>query len=144
MQRLAAVLIAIVALGVTTANAQTAAPPATTGTIKAVQPGLFEVAGPRVNDVISAGITKISATPGKGLRSIQVSSPWGDSYHGWPATMKQLPFTITVGKGGTAMISAPGFTEANKADYKAAIDAVVPFAINATQQNRNWSKGSGR
>src|SRR5688572_21944843 len=136
MQRLSVILIALLAFGATNVHAQTTAPapatkPAATGTIKAVQPGLFEVAGPRVNDVIGAGITKISATPGKGVRAIQVSSPWGDSYHGWPGTMKQVPFTITIGKGSTATISAPGFTEANKADYRAAIDAVVPFAIAA-------------
>ena len=48
--------------------------------------------------------------------------------------MKQVPFTITAGKSaGTATISAPAFTAANKADYQAAIDAVVPFAITATR-----------
>jgi hypothetical protein len=145
MNRLAPLLIAWAAFGVTASSAQTAAPaPPAKATVKAVQPGLFEVAGPRVQEVIAAGITKITATPGKGVRSIQVSSPWGDSYHGWPKTMKPVPFTITAGKGGTATISAPGFTEANKADYRAAIEAVVPFALNATQQNKNFMQGSGR
>jgi len=145
MPRLACLLIALAAFGVAASHAQTTAPaPAKAPTVKAIQPGLFEVAGPRVNEAIVAGITKIQATPGKGWRAIHVSSPWGDSYHGWPTTMKQVPFTITAGKGGTATISAPAFTDANKADYKAAIDAVVPFAIAATQQNRNWMRGSGR
>ena len=149
MHRLSPILIVLAAFGVTASNAQVAAPTppakaAATGTVKALQPGLIEVAGPRVNEAIAAGITKIEATPGKGFRSIHVSSPWGDSYHGWPANMKPVAFTITTGKGGTATISAPGFTDANRADYKAAIEAVVPFALTATQQNRNFMRGSGR
>ena len=115
------------------------------GTIKAVQPGLFEVAGPRVNEVLGAGIQKISATPGKGLRSIAVQSPWGESYFGWPKNVKPVPFTITTGKpAGSATISAPGFTKDNAADYKAAIEAVVPFAIARTNDNKNWMQGSGK
>ena len=115
------------------------------GTIKAVQPGLFEVAGPRVNEVLGAGIQKISATPGKGLRSIAVQSPWGESYFGWPKNVKPVPFTITTGKpAGSATISAPGFTKDNAGDYKAAIEAVVPFAIARTNDNKNWMQGSGR
>ena len=102
------------------------------GTIKAVQPGLFEVAGPRVNEVVAAGIQKITATPGKGARSIAVQSPWGNSYFNWPKDVKPVGFTITTGKAGAATISAPGFTDANKGDYKAAIDAVVPVAIAKT------------
>lgn len=115
------------------------------GTIKAVQPGLFEVAGPRVNEVMNAGIQRISATPGKGLRSIQVHSPWGESYFGWPKNVKPVPFTITTGQpAGSATISAPGFTKENAADYKAAIEAVVPFAIARTNDNKAWMQGSGR
>ena len=149
MHSLATILIAMAALGVAASNAQTTAPSlpakaAATGTVKAIQPGLFEVAGPLVNEAISAGITKITATPGKGWRSILIQSPWGDSYHGWPKNMKPVPFTITAGHGGMATINAPGFTNANKADYKTAIETIVPFAITATQQNRNLMEGSGR
>jgi hypothetical protein len=114
------------------------------GTIKAVQPGLFEVAGPRVNDVVAAGIQKITAAPGQGIRSIRVQSPWGDSSFGWPKNVKPVPFTITTGKGGTATISAPGFTKENAGDYKAAIEAVVPYAIARTNDNKSWMQGSGR
>jgi hypothetical protein len=106
------------------------------GTVKAVQPGLLEVTGPRVNEVVAAGIQKITATPGKGARSIAVQSPWGNSYFGWPKDVKPVAFTITTGKAGAATISAPGFTDANKGDYKAAIDAVVPVAISKTADNK--------
>jgi hypothetical protein len=109
------------------------------GTVKAVQPGLFEVAGPRVNEVIAAGIEKITATPGKGRHSIAVQSPWGDSFYGWPKNVKPVAFTIEVGKpAGGATISAPGFTEANKGDYKAAIEAIVRKAIAFTNDSHLW------
>jgi len=112
------------------------------GKVKAIQPGLFEVAGPRVNDVIAAEITSIIATPGKGGRSILVRSPWGDSYYDFPKSVKPVPFSIKVGTPpGGATISAPGFTEANKADYKAAIDAIIPFAISSTKASKSWRTG---
>ena len=141
---LAAAIVSIPALAQTPAPAPAAAkaPAATApaaGTVKAVQPGLFEVAGPRVNEVMAAEITSITATPGKGRRSIHVTSPWGDSYYGWPKNVKEVPFTIEVGKpAGSATISAPGFKEAHKADYKAAIDAIIPFAITSTKASKGW------
>jgi hypothetical protein len=129
-------------------SAQTAAPAAAPAkpaaaapaapVIKAAQPGLIEVSGPRVNEVVAAGIQKITAVPGKGNRSIQVQSPWGASRFDWPKDVKQVAFTIETGKPkGGATITAPGFTEANKADYKAAIDAVVPVAIKMTTANKS-------
>jgi hypothetical protein len=158
MRKLPIALFVAAALGAGVTHAQTAAPapagpgPAarTTGTqgtgaaaaaaaaapttVKAVQPGLLEVAGPRVNEVAAAGIQKISAPAGK---SVSVQSPWGASTFGWPKGVKPVAFTITVGKDGkTATIDAPGYTEANRADYKAAIDAVVPVAIAKTGDNK--------
>ena len=91
-----------------------------------------------MNEVITAGIQSIAATPGKGGRSIHVHSQWGDSYYGWPKNVKPVPFTVELGKSGGALVSAPGYTEANKADYKAAIDAVIPFAIASTNQSKIW------
>ena len=126
-----------------TGAAATAAAAAPT-TVKAVQPGLLEVAGPRVNEVVAAGIQKITATPGKGARSIAVQSPWGNSFFNWPKDVKPVAFTITTGKAGAATISAPGFTDANKADYKAAIDAVVPVAIAKTGDNKAAKTQKGR
>ena len=115
------------------------------GTVKAVQPGLFDVAGPRVNEVIATGIEKITATPGTGRRAIAVQSPWGDSFYGWPKNVKPVAFTIEVGKpAGGATISAPGFKEGNKADYQAAIEAVVKKAIVFTNDSKQWMEGSGK
>ncbi len=116
---LAAVVVIAPVLAQTPAPAPTTAPAATApaaGTVKAIQPGLFEVAGPRVSEVMTADIQAIIATPGKGGRSIHVRSQWGDSYYGWPKNVKPVAFTIEVGKpAGGATISAPGFTEANRA-----------------------------
>jgi hypothetical protein len=158
MRKLATALFVAAAFGAGVTHAQTAAPApgATTGpaarttgtqgtgaaataaakapaTVKSIQPGLVEVAGPRVSEATAVGIQKISAKGATGGRAIHVSSPWGDSYFGWPKGVKPVAFDITVEKSGTAaMINAPGFTEANKADYRAAIDAVVPVAIAKT------------
>lgn len=142
MHKLAVVLFVVTAFCTASSNAQTAAP-ATTTTVKYIQPGLVEVVGPRVNEVVGAGITRITATPGKGWRSITVQSPWGDSYFGWPRNLKQVPFTIVNSQPtGGATISAPGLNDANKADYKAAIEAIIPFAIRKTLENKNFSEGS--
>jgi hypothetical protein len=51
--------------------------------------------------------------------------------------VKQVAFTITTGKAGAAEISAPGYTEANKADYRAALEAVVPLAISKAQAQKH-------
>jgi len=143
---LAANLVTAPALAQTPVPAPGMAPAAAapaTRTVKAIQPGLFEVASPRVNDAIAAEITSITATPGQGGRSIHVRSPWGDSYYDFPKNVKPVPFSIEVGKPpGGATISAPGFTEANKADYEAAIQAIVPFAISTTKASKSWRTDS--
>jgi hypothetical protein len=155
---LAAAAVAVPAFAQTAAPAPAAAPAAKApaaapavvktpagGTVKAVQPGLFEVAGPRVNEVMGAGIQKITAATGQGIRSIRVQSPWGDSYFGWPKNIKPVAFTITMGTpAGGATISAPGFKNENAADYKAAIDAVAKKAIAQTNDNKNWMTSGGQ
>jgi len=132
MHKLSAVVLIGAALGASVIQAQTAPAAVTTRSIKAVQPGLFEVSGPRVSEALAAGLTKIVAVPGKGGKSIYVESPWGPVYFDWPKDVKPVAFTVETGKDGgkAAEISAPGFTEGNKGDYKAALDAVIPMAIS--------------
>ena len=143
MRNVSVVLLAAVALCAAVAQAQTPAPAAGTATVKALQPGLLEVTGPRVNEVVAAGVQKITASTNKGWRSIFIQSPWGDSYFGWPKNVKPVAFTIvTNGPSGTATISAPGYNDSNKADYKAAIESVTQFAITRTQQNKKYAEGS--
>jgi len=137
MHNLSAIVLIATALGMGVANAQSAPAAAPTPTVKAVQPGLYEVTGTRVNEAEAAGIQKITAAPGKGARSIEVYSPWGHIYLGWPKDVKPVAFTIEHSKKtGVVTVSAPGFTEANKADYKAAFDAVIPMAISKAQAQK--------
>ena len=77
---LSAVVLIAAALGAGMTHAQTPAPMPMARTVKAVQPGLLEVTGPRVSEALAAGLTKITATPGKGGKSIYVESPWGPIY----------------------------------------------------------------
>ncbi len=144
MKAMTAALFAAATLAVGAADAQTAAPAQPKTTVKAIQPGLLEAAGPRVDEVIAGGIQKITATTGKKNRDILVKSPWGDSYFAWPKGVKPMPFEITVAKDRTATISAPQFSDATKADYKAAIDAVVPVALAKTKDNKDAKTHSGR
>ena len=138
MRKLSAVVLISAALGASMIHAQTSPTGTTTRSIKAVQPGLYEVAGPRVGEALAAGITKITAAPGKGGKSIYVESPYGPIYFDWPKDVKPVAFTIETGKAGgsAAEISAPGFTEGNKGDYKAALDAVIPLAISKAKAQK--------
>lgn len=129
----AVVLVAaVLCVGVTNAQMNTRTTPAG-NTVKAIQPGLLEVTGPHINDVYGAGIQKITARPG---HSIEVHSPWGNINFGWPKDVKPVAFTITTARNGGVTISAPGFTEATKADYEASIDAVVAMAIDKAQAQK--------
>ena len=156
MNKLLTVLLAAAAFGAGVTQAQTPAPAPATGPasrttatqgtgasaaaaakaptmVVAAQPGAVEVFGPRVNEVAAAGIQKITAAPGKGGRSIAVQSPWGNSYFGWPKNVKPVAFELVVGKTGQqATFKAPGLTDANRADYRAAADAIAPIAIAKT------------
>jgi hypothetical protein len=124
------------------AGKQPVAPPPP-AKITAAQPGLLEVSDGRVRDAVGAGIQRITTKASNDRRAVEISSPWGHIYSAWPQGVKPVAFTIETAKGGTsAKISAPGFTEANKADYKAAVDAVVTMAIDkASAQKAGKTKG---
>ncbi len=89
--------------------------------------------GPRVNEAVAAGIQKITATTGK----VEVHSPWGNINFPWPKDVKPVAFSIEHAKAAnTVTVSAPGFSEATKADYKAAFEAVIPMAISKAQAQK--------
>ena len=140
MRNMHIVLVAAVAISPALAQMPAGTAPAAAN-VKAVQPGLFDVAGPKINEAVTVGIQKVVATPGKGGRSVVVQSPWGYSYFGWPKNLKPVAFTIDTGKPGGATINAPGFKDANKADYKAAIETILQHAITTTRQNRAFAEG---
>jgi len=79
-------------------------------------------------------IQTITATTSK----IQVNSPWGALNFNWPQGVKPVAFTVSHGKGSNkAIVSAPGYTEANKADYEAAFNAVIPMAIEKARAQKD-------
>ena len=142
MRNLIAVTVIATALGAGMTQAQTPTPMPMARTVKAVQPGLLDVTGPRVSEALAAGLTKITATPGKGGKSIHAESPWGPIYFDWPKDVKQVAFTVETTGTDSARVAAPGFTEANKAEYKAAFEAVIPLAISKAQaQKTGKTKG---
>ena len=132
----ALVVLIAAAVGVALSHAQAPTPMPVARTVKAVQPGLLEVTGPRVSEALAAGLTKVTAAPGKGAKSIYAESPWGPIYFDWPKDVKQVAFTVETTGADSATISAPGFTEANKAEYRAAFDAVVPLAISKAKAQK--------
>src|SRR6185295_8015166 len=72
MRNLSAIVLIAAALGagLYDADAQVQTPMPMARTVKAVQPGLLDVTGPRVSEALAAGLTKITAAPGKGGKSI--------------------------------------------------------------------------
>ena len=141
MRKLHAVVLIAAAMGAGLTHAQTPTPMPMARTVKAVQPGLLDVTGPRVSEALAAGLTKITATPGKGGQSIHDESPWGPIYFDWPKDVKQVAFTIETAKNGGVTISAPGFTMAKKDEYRAAFDAIVPVAIAKAPKASSNSSG---
>jgi hypothetical protein len=121
------------------AGKQPSAPPAPVK-VTAVQPGLLEVTGGRVNEAVEAGIQKITAKAAKDRKAIEVYSPWGHIYSSWPEGVKPVAFTVET-KGKSVRVNAPGFNDTNKDDYRAAFDAVVRLAIDkASAQKAAKSK----
>jgi hypothetical protein len=88
---------------------------------------------PRTAELGAVGIQKISARTGMHRRDIQVLSQWGTIYFPWPKDVKPAPFELEVGKAGAA-VRAPGYTDADRARYTAAIDAVLPIAIRRADE----------
>lgn len=132
MRIVSTLLLATALVGAGTVYAQTAAKAPAAAPVTA----LNEIVSPRGNELTAAGIQKITATTNKNARAIRVDSPWGASYFAWPKNVKPVAFTIETSKGGTAVVRAAGYSEANKADYKAAIDAIIPIAKQQTENNK--------
>jgi hypothetical protein len=80
MRKLSAVVLLSAALGAGMIHAQTAPAGVTTRSIKAVQPGLFEVAGPRVKRPLPR------ASPRSPLRRTRVGNPSTLNRLGDPST----------------------------------------------------------
>lgn len=94
-------------------------------------PALSELVGSRAAEMQAAGIRSIGARIGKGRRDIQIETQYGYAYVAWPKNVTPIEFAIYLKVGATvyATVYAADYTEADKARYAAAFDAIIPEAI---------------
>ena len=106
---------------------------ATTGAFAAVDtvPALSDLVGSRAADMHAAGIRSIGARIGQGRRDIQLETQYGYAYFAWPKNVQPIEFAIylKVGTAVFASVYAADYTDADKARYAAAFDAIIPEAI---------------
>lgn len=97
---------------------------------------LSPLVGPHTIALSAAGITDLVARTGKNRRDIEVLTRWGPAYFAWPKGVTPVTFAIYVEAPRKFDVTADGFTEANKALYAAAFDALVPQAVRAANAQR--------
>ena len=96
-----------------------------------------EVTGPGTSQGRSPRVSRRSPRLPARVGNPSTSNRPGSIYFDWPKDVKQVAFTVETTSADSATISAPGFTEANKAEYRAAFDAVVPLAISKAKAQRD-------
>jgi hypothetical protein len=93
------------------------------------QPALSALIAPRASELADAGVQRITARTGKDALDIQILTEYGPAYFGWPKNVTPVPFEIAVGAGNAVTLTANDYSEADKAHYAAAFDAVIPRAL---------------
>ncbi len=123
--------------------AQQSAPTAGTGAAGSgpagdwtLQPALVKHVAPRGPELAAAGIKGIAARTGRQRRDIQVVSQFGPAYFGWPKGAVPAIFEIEVEAANNVEVWTTGYTPADEARYRAAIDAVIPEAVRAAVRVR--------
>jgi hypothetical protein len=129
--RLLAFLVATLAAGA--AGAQKSPAPADEAPL---QPGLVALVAPRDAELRAAGVTQIIARTGKARRDIQVLTDYGPSYLGWPKNVAPVTFEIYFNTNAPTTAFAHEYSEANKAKFQAALDAIAPLAVRAANTAR--------
>ena len=134
---LQSILIAVVAAvlaapGWTQQPAPAPAPTRADATFAALAP----IVGPRTAELSGAGVQKVVARTGKGKRDIQVLTQWGPTYFPWPKGVTPVVFEIYVEAPNKFDVTADGYTDAAKATYVAAFDAVLPQAVRSASAAR--------
>lgn len=109
--------------------AAVSAPPSAAMSATPAAASLESLLGSRAADLRAAGIQKVAARTDKQKRAIQLLTSYGPVYFGWPKNVAPVPFEIELGQGNTLVVRASGYTEATKAQYIAAFDAVIPEAL---------------
>jgi len=97
---------------------------------------LSPLVGPHTAALSSAGVEEVVARTGKNKRDIQVLTKWGPAYFPWPKGVTPVTFDIYVKAPNAFDVTADGYTEANKARYAAAFDAVLPQAVRSANAVR--------
>lgn len=97
---------------------------------------LSPLVGPHTAALSAAGVTDVIARTGKNKRDIEVLTKWGPAYFAWPKGVTPVTFAIYVEAPRKFDVTADGFTEANKALYAAAFDAVLPQAVSSANAVR--------
>lgn len=126
-------VLAVALLGAGTSLAATAAAPAGDAP---VQPGLAALVASRDAELRAAGVEQILARTDKGRRDIQVLTTWGPSYFPWPKNVKPVAFEIYFNTNGQTDAFAHDFSDATRATFRAALDAIVPQAIRGAANAR--------
>jgi len=98
---------------------------------KAVRAALVPLILPHAAALSAAGVQKVVARTGKKKRDVQVTTRWGPAYFPWPKGVTPVAFDLYVTAADDFVVSADGYTEANKPRYAAAFDAVLPQAVRS-------------
>ena len=137
--KLQSILIAVMA-AVLVAPAWAQQPAAAGGSAEtqaaAVRAALVPLILPHAAALSAAGVQKVVARTGKKKRDIQVITKWGPAYFPWPKGVTPAIFDLYVTAANDFDVSADGYTEANKARYAAAFDAVLPQAVRSANAVR--------
>jgi hypothetical protein len=110
------------------------APNSPSGSSAPVQPALASLVAPRAPELLAAGVQTITARIGKQRRDIQVQTRYGPVYFGWPKNVTPVAFEIQVGSPADVVVRAAGYADANKAQYAAAFDAILPRAARESAE----------
>jgi hypothetical protein len=111
---------------------QSPAPTQAEATLAALSP----IVAPSTAELSTAGVQKIVARMGKGKRDIQVLTQWGPAYLAWPKNVTPVTFEIYIEAPDAFDVIAPGYSDANKARYAAAFEAVFPPAVRSANALR--------
>ena len=101
-----------------------------------LQPALVKHLSPRGPELAAAGIKSIAARTGRQRRDIQVVTQFGPAYFAWPKGAAPAVFEIEVEAANNVEVWTTGYTAADEARYRAAIDAVIPEALRAAARVR--------
>lgn len=97
---------------------------------------LAPLVAPHTAELAAAGVQKVVARTGKNRRDIQVLTRWGPAYFPWPKDVTPVTFDLYVAAENRLDIVAGGYTDATKARYAAAFDAVLPQAVRVANAAR--------